>query len=199
MYSSVAAASALEAIPTLAADGWGGAVTFTRFVRENLPELRIIGRPVPGFVYDPDRDSSAVVALEAAGVRADLGVLLQSVCSVTNVPSLSSAEYATVFGELAAVVNDSNPLTTSDTSRLVRDRAQLRGVPVGRAAISFIVQGLVMSGATPQRGTSADQLARAWSENVKGLCLNARMELSVADQAALDGWLMGGLSPAPGH
>ena len=40
---------------------------------------------------------------------------------------------------------------------------------------------------------TAEDIAEAWADNVVGLCRGARMELTAADEAAIDDWVGGGL------
>ena len=44
---------------------------------------------------------------------------------------------------------------------------------------------------------TAEDIAEAWADNVIGLCRGARMELTEADEQAIDDWVGGGLLDDP--
>ena len=66
-------------------------------------------------------------------------------------------------------------------------------VPVGRASVNSLIQGLLYSGTALEAPVTASELARAWADNVEGLCRGARMEFDKKRLAALRDWVGGGL------
>ncbi len=73
----------------------------------------------------------------------------------------------------------------------VRDRTPDRGSAVSRAAVNFVLQGLLYSGHGLPAGSSAEELAVAFAENVRTLCRNAQMELRDEDLLVIEEWLAG--------
>jgi hypothetical protein len=175
--------AARNAVPTIKAR-WDQEGGFTAWLQRRLPDLLVVPSPAGGPVLlDPARHESPVGAQD----------LPARVCRVTRVPALTSDQYATVFEELSGYLAG-NQFELTATSRAVRDRCVARDAHVSRAAISFILQGLVYAG-TDLRGAawSAEELGRAWSGNVVALAENARMELDDDDRAELDSWILGAL------
>lgn len=92
------------------------------------------------------------------------------------------------------------PFSRSETSKRVRDECAQSDRPVGRAAVNFVINGLLFAGADLEGEPSASDLAAVWSENVLGLCRGARIELSVEELEDVATWVSGGLvDPAPSH
>ncbi len=111
---------------------------------------------------------------------------------MTDTPGLSRKQYASVLTALAADVN-AQPFLRIETTKRVRDACKASGLPVARSSVNFIISGLLYSGVTFEDGVTAGDLARAWADNVKGLCGGARMELDAQGLAELRDWVGGGL------
>ncbi len=112
---------------------------------------------------------------------------------MTGTPRLTSHQYAVLFEELARNV-DNGPFGLSETSKAVRDRSVERGEPVSRAAVNFVLQGLIYSGYGLPSGSTAQELAEAFANNVRTLCRNAQMELRDEDAAAIQAWFTSALA-----
>jgi hypothetical protein len=190
---STAAGAALRAVPGIAAAGWGGPGGFAAFLRRELPELQLVRNESGGWILG--------AAHTVADIPSDDALpddVIARVCRVTRAPRLSSDQYAMLFTELAEV-GKAQPLL-GRIGADVRDRVAARGtsVVVGRAAVNFVVQGLVYSGADPRDGKlSPQELAQRWRDNVLELCRHAGMQLNEADEAALDTLILSGLPPVP--
>jgi len=183
-----AAQVALGVAPELSAQGWAGTGKFTAFVATYLPELTYVPQPPPGYVFDPTRHGVADLPHREDGAPPDASVV-RRVSTVTNVPALTREQYGVLFAELATELQDNG--YSSATSKQVRDRAHLREVPIGRAAIQFVVQGLQYSGATLVPGTTARDFATSWRDNVLMLCENAQMQLTDAERGELSSVIVG--------
>ena len=176
--------AARNAAPT-AKTRWDQEGGFMAWLQRRMPDLLVVNSPADGQVLlDPARHESPTAT---RGLPA-------RVCRVTRVPALTSEQYAAVFEELAGYLAN-HPFEFAATAKAVRDACAARDKQVSRAAINFILQGLVYSG-TDLRGAakSAEELGRAWSRNVVALAENARMELDDADRSELDSWILGALS-----
>lgn len=103
---------------------------------------------------------------------------------------MSSHQYGVLFEELAQDLSV-RPFSLTETSKSVRDRTGERGSGVSRAAVNFVLQGLIHSGHGLPASSSAAELALAFSVNVRTLCRNAQMELREQDLLVVDEWLTG--------
>ncbi len=194
LVSASAAHAARAAYPEITADGWAGAGTFSAFVGQFAPELGWVRHPSPGYLYDPQRYSEADLP-HAADERParKLDPLAEQIGRVTGTPRLTSHQYAVLFEELARNV-DNGPFVFSETSKVVRDRSVERGQPVSRAAVNFVLQGLIYSGYGLPSGSTAHTLAEAFANSVRTLCRNAQMELRDKDAAAIQAWFTSALA-----
>lgn len=197
-----AAKSVDPALPTSAWDGHGG---FAAWLSASVPDVGWSSRPSPGYGWDQRRFTKAdlpvgdpaepprrQVALPAED-PVELTPLQRQVAGVTDIPALSTKQYATLLKTLAKDVN-ANTFHRAETSKRVRDGCQEAGVAVGRASINSVIQGLLYSaGLKLERPVTAKQLAMGWAGCVEGLCRGARMELSDDSVAEVRAWVGGGL------
>jgi hypothetical protein len=154
----------------------------------DLPGLSLSSVP-PGYVYDPARHERPEPAAAPVPVVDQLTELRTRIARVTEIPNLTTAEYRTLFTELAEEVN-AHGYSRNVTSRVVRDRCAARGAAVGRNAVNFVLTGLTYAGHSPRSGDTAAVLAAAYADNVLALCQNARMELSDHETALIREWLL---------
>ena len=187
-----AAQAAQQADPTLPGSAWAGARSFGAWLTRELPELGMTARP-PGYVWDPKRFDED--DLPGAVTVKDPSALQRQVVAVTDVPGLSQSDYAELLTHLADDVAH-HPFDRAETARRVRDACQKAGAKVGRASVNFVISGIVYGGADLGAKLSVTQLAKAWADNVVGLCRGARMELGKADERAIRAWVGGGLITA---
>ncbi|WP_454130692.1 NYN domain-containing protein [Microbacterium lacticum] len=191
---SAAAAAALRAEPDLRESSWDNSGSFSSWLQSSLPDLRVDTR-APGHVWDPARFSEADVPIppEPSVTRTpDQEELHRQVSSITEVPPLSQASYRALLEQLAFDLA-LYPFSRTETSKRVRDECAQSDRPVGRAAVNFVINGLLFAGADLEGEPSASDLAAVWSENVLGLCRGARIELSAEDLDEVTTWVSGGL------
>ena len=187
-----AAQVAQTADPSLAASQWAGAGGFTAWLGRALPDLDVSTRP-PGHVWDPQRFGEA----DLPGAVADTAPneLQRQVIAVTDTPGLSQAQYRVLLKSLASDVAE-HPFDRVATSRRVHEACQQSGAKVGRSTVNFVISGVLYTGLSLDGTPTPEQVARAWSDNVIGLCRGARMELTNGDAAAIRAWVGGGLAAA---
>jgi len=190
LHASTVAQVALAADDGLTSDSWGGAGSFLAWLAREVPEAASATRPAPGWVWDPTRFGEA--DLPKPGGQVDSAVISRQVVAVTDTPGLTTAQYGTVLRELAADVAR-QPFDRAATSRRVREACQAAGTPVGRASVNVVLGGIAFAGLDLSSAPTAEQCAKAWADNVIGLCRGARMELSHQDEAAIRAWVGGGL------
>jgi len=184
-----AAQVAQSADPSLAASQWAGTGGFTAWLSRALPDLDVSTRP-PGHVWDPQRFGEA----DLPGAVADTAPneLQRQVIAVTDTPGLSQAQYRVLLQTLASDVA-AHPFDRVATSRRVHEACQQSGAKVGRSTVNFVISGVLYTGLSLDAKPTPEQVARAWSDNVIGLCRGARMELTNGDAAAIRAWVGGGL------
>lgn len=176
---------ARSASPILGDTRWMGSQSFSKWLEQRVP---LADQTVDGtwhHVWDRERFSSTDVVAPRG--------LMAEVSSLTGAPGLDRGLYAALIRALSDDIN-ANPFTLSETSKRVRDACQDAGYPIGRAAVTFVIQGLLMAtGSPPASPVDPGALARAWADNVIGLCRGARMELTAEAEAEIRDVVSGGL------
>ncbi|WP_282945577.1 NYN domain-containing protein [Cellulomonas endometrii] len=185
------ATAAQKADPTLPSTRWAGAGGFLPWLAQAVPELGVSARPSPGYVWDPKRFGEADLP-GAAAVGTDPTALQRQVISVTDTPGLSKENYRVLLTAIADDVR-AHPFERAATARRVRDACQKEGAAVGKSTVNFVLSGVLYVGLELDDTVTAEDVAEAWADNVVGLCRGARMELTEADEAAIDDWVGGGL------
>ncbi|MEN0127843.1 MAG: NYN domain-containing protein [Brevundimonas sp.] len=193
MHASTVAQLAQNADAELAASSWAGTGSFLAWLARDVPEVASANKPSPGWVWDPARFGEA--DLPQPGGQVDAAKISRQVVAVTDTPGLTTEQYGTLLTTLAADLS-SEPYERVATARRVREACQAAGAPVGRASVNVVLGGIGFAGLDLASRPSAQECARAWSDNVIGLCRGARMELSAADEAAIRSWVGGGLLDA---
>ncbi|RMI08767.1 NYN domain-containing protein [Cellulomonas triticagri] len=190
------AQAAQKADPTLPTTRWAGTGGFLPWLAQAVPELGVAARPSPGYVWDPKRFGEAdLPGAAATGPDTDATALQRQVISVTDTPGLSRDNYRVLHTALAEDVQ-AHPFERAATARRVRDACQEAGAAVGKASVNAVINGVLYVGLELDESVTAEDVAEAWADNVVGLCRGARMELTEADEAAIDDWVGGGLLEA---
>ena len=184
------AAAAQEADPALPSSGWDGVGSFFGWLARTVPELASATKPAPGWVWDPRRFSEADLP-GVAGV--DLPPLQRQVVEVTDIPNLSTEQFAVLLRTLAADLA-AHGFERPDTAVRVRDACQAGGHQIGRGSVNTVISGLLFAGLDLAAKPAVDVLARTWADNVVGLCRGARMEVGRRDEEAIRAWVGGGLA-----
>lgn len=188
-----AAQAALRAEPELKLSQWDSIGSFSGWLRKHLPDIPMYTRSSPGYLWDPARFSETDVPHSAASGRLfDLTDLQQQVASITEIPPLDRATYRQLLDRLAFDLATA-PFNRSDTSKRVRDDCAEQGAPVSRAAVNFVINGLLLSGVGLDNAPDAETLGKVWADNVLGLCRGARIELGESDAGQVAAWVSGGL------
>lgn len=193
LHASTVAQLAQSADDELGSTNWAGAGSFLAWLARDVPEVASATKPSPGWVWDPARFGEA--DLPQPGGQVNSAAISRQVVAVTDTPGLTTAQYGTLLSALADDLAK-EPFERVATSRRVREACQAAGAPVGRASVNIVLGGIVFAGLDLAKAPSAQECARAWADNVIGLCRGARMELSAADVAAIRSWVGGGLLDA---
>jgi hypothetical protein len=186
--TGAAAAHAARGAAPEVAGRWAGAGGFLSFVRQRVPELKIVRSAGGGWVYDPRRHTPS----DIPGAQDD--DITAQVCRVTKAPRLTAQQFAVLFEELEADLRR-QPFNLTATSVSVRNRTAERGTPVGRGAINFVLQGLLYCGVNFEQNTPpARELARVTKDNLVALSRTAQMQLTEDNVKDIDDWVVGGLT-----
>lgn len=189
---ATAAQVARQADADLKLTQWDATGSFAGWLRKHLPELPLDTRTPPGYVWDPERFSEADVPQSATNGRlSGMSELQRQVAGITEIPLLDETAYRQLLDRLAFDLATA-PFSRTETSKRVRDDCVEHGTAVGRAAVNFVINGLLLSGADLDESPDAAALAEVWADNVLGLCRGARIELSDDDVSTIRRWVSGG-------
>ncbi len=192
---SAAAQAAQQADPNLPGSKWEAAGTFSAWLARELPDLRTTKEQPGGYVWDPTRFDDADLPAGPVSPK-DVTEVQQRVIRVTDVPGLTQANYGVLLGKLAADVH-AHPFDTTATARRVYEACQKAGAKVGQATVRQVIAGVLYSGLKlTATKPDARQLAKAWADNVIGLCSGAQMQLNKTDEKNIRTWVSGGLLEA---
>lgn len=171
---------------------WGGSGGFGKFVLGLVDDhLRVeTGKP-PGWLYDPTRHAAPVIGVSSA--PADVPEVAERVHQVVGVPLLSSAAYAVLFEVLTTEARGAANQGQAAAERVARDSCAVRGVPIARNAVHFVLLGYHYSGFDWKNAVvDATALATAFADNVLKLAADAQMALSPDEQVQIRAWIEGG-------
>jgi hypothetical protein len=196
---AAAAADVIKSVgPEVLSTQWAGAGSFKELLRSAKTKSFQIATSTdsPGYLYDPARHSLQASAPpdsqeEWEGHPEELSAFAHRVSRVTGAPLLRPEEYALVFKALEDELKEEGYFLSS-TSRAVRDRCALRGQPVSRKDVSFILKGVTYGGHEFGENSSddnAETFAQVFRENVLKLCKNAQLELSDEEMKLLGQWI----------
>jgi hypothetical protein len=182
------------AAPDLTAD-WEGFGSFRLWVESLGDQVGTQFGTPPGWLWDPARFTAADVPQPApteVGLVHRWSSLQTQVTRVTDIPRLTTEQFAAVFRALADDVKV-NRFSRTETSKRVRDALAAGTDPVSRAAISFVISGLLLSHTPLDGAVDATSLAVAWAGNAEALCRGARMEFEENELLELRAWMSGGV------
>jgi len=181
---SAAANAASSAVSDIARGGWAGAGRFSPFLAQWAPELVVYLNPAgTAYVADPARHELPTEGGDE---------LLARVSQVTGVPDLTRAQYAVLFDALADELAVPMPqFSPGSVVRGVRDRCRSAEVPVSKAAISSVVEGLTPFIAERSEPPTSYDLASAWKDHVLRMAAKALVRLGPDDLGAIGVWLTG--------
>lgn len=181
--------------PSLAESGWLGAGTFQRLMERGAGSGFAVTGVGGGYVLDPERHTRPEEDQEPArlqGLPEALADLIMRVHRLTDTPDISPLQYRMLFSEIAKELNE-HGYDLVPTSKAVRDACAQAGESVSRAAVTFVLKGISVSGyrlsgaEAPHR---PEDLAQAFHRNVLGLLEQARVELSAEEKELLVRWLL---------
>lgn len=178
----------------LPCDSWFGAEKFRDFLLSlDLGEMKV-SLVIPGYVYDPARHEPPREISPNTDFEQGHPVLFQFaklVHQVTDVPLLTPAHYKALFTAISEEVTQQGfQLTT--TSKHVRDNLVEHDIPVSRQHVNFVLIGIGRSGYLYKKdGTdTALELAKAFTQNVKNLCVAAQLSLDEQRVQKLFEWIL---------
>jgi hypothetical protein len=156
------------------------------------PAPRKLGREDVGEAVRGVREAVAAAGGALAGASA-------AQAAIRVVPDIAAAAWggAGSFAEFVAREISGLKVVRTESGGWVidlelRDRAAERGVPLGRTAANFVVQGLIYAGFDPRTTDGGPrELAEHWRDSLVVLCERAGLELGEQDRRDLDLWVLG--------
>lgn len=178
----------------LPCDSWFGAEKFRDFLYAlDLGDL-MISSVIPGYVFDPvkhepPKETSPNTDFEQT--HPELFSFAKLVHQVTDVPLLLPEHYQALFEEISGEVSEHGFQLTA-TSKTVRDNLVKKDMPVSRQHVNFVLIGIGRSGYVYRKdGTDTSmELAKAFVQNVKNLCVAAQLNLDEDRIHKLFSWLL---------
>jgi hypothetical protein len=176
----------------VAAD-WNGKGNFRRFMESLQLEPLVLDWDAGGHIVDPVRHQHAARPGELAekdwGEDEQALTVARQIHELTGIPLLSPGRYRKLFEEIAADVA-SAPFDFIESGKRIRDRFRQLGRAISRADISFVLRGLLMRGHVFGDGKDTPkELARAYANNVRSLCLREQIILDQTTEAVIRRWI----------
>lgn len=171
--------------PGVIESNWSGMGTFKHCLQQPLASDLMVENDGPGYVL--------LAVQRSAGEGPPADTLERRVSRVTGTPALEPRQYAVLFSTLAEELT-ANEFQLQGTSKAVRDYLTSQGEAVSRAAVTFVLRGLLYSGlplAESPREFDASELARAFYDNVLVLCEYADLTLDEKETDRLHRWICG--------
>ena len=178
---------------------WAGAGTFKGLLEKlDLAPMKISSGG-PGYVFDPanHEDPGGREPIDDfSEEQPELAQFARSINDLTNAPYLSPQQYALVIDEIVKEVHE-NGFDLVQTSKAVRDRCYGKGAMVARAAISFLLKGLLYSGFPfdDEQSHTPEKVAEVLIENTEELSRRAQMDLTDEQRAQIREWIAGQVKP----
>ena len=169
---------------------WFGKGTFRSVIEGILNEQIVASWDPPGYVYDsrrlnlPDEQGGGLGREESARSR---------LAEETGVPLLTSAQYAALYREIAAEVNENGYVLTRVT-RVVRDKLAEAGEQIPRSAVSFVTTGIWSDGHhfDGEVAEIPQTLAHHFYRSAIDLAGRAEVGLSDEETDEIRDWLLAG-------
>jgi hypothetical protein len=176
---------------------WAGVGSFKDLLLTTGDPGFVVHAVSPGHLYDPTRHEPPQADGEdwPPPSRDELAGVVRRIHEITGVPMLRPAEYAALFQTIADVLGK-GPFQVTATSKSVRDALLTRDQSVSRAAVTFVLRGIMYGGLPLHEAPKpwgARLLGHAFQKNVLAMCDDAELTLAPIERAAVESWLLGGL------
>lgn len=176
---------------------WAGVGSFKDLLLTTDDLGFVVQTVSPGHLYDPTRHEAPQADGEEwpPPSRDELAGVVRRIHEITGVPMLRPGEYAALFQTIADVLGK-GPFQVTATSKSVRDALLTRDQSVSRAAVTFVLRGIMYGGLPLHEAPKpwgARLLGHAFQKNVLAMCDDAELALAPIERAAVESWLLGGL------
>lgn len=178
--------------PRLTRD-WGEFGSFRKWLEADSEGIGTSSATSPGYAWDAARFTAADIAPAAPQSAATASdAMRDQVARVTDIPRLTTAQYAAV---LRGIADDlmSHPFSRTEAAKRVRDACAAANEPVSRAAVTIVFTGLLYAGVLMETSSTARVIAEGWTKNALALIRGARMEFDEGELQQLRTWVSGGL------
>ncbi|MDC0739718.1 hypothetical protein [Polyangium mundeleinium] len=179
---------------------WAGTGSFKDLLLHASDPGFVVHTASPGHLYDPTRHDAPQAESEdwPPPSRDEFWGVLRRVHEITGVPVLRPPEFGLLFLTIADILGR-NSFQVTSTSKSVRDALLTEGHSVSRSAVTFVLRGIMYGGLPLHEAPKpwgARLLAEAFQRNVLAMCEDAELNLSAAERAAVERWLLGAIEDA---
>ena len=179
------AQQAARAVPGARESKWLGAGTFTAsIVRLNLPNAQYSDL----YLWDVERHQEPV-NLEPF-LESELPEAVEILTRTIDMPRLTDKAWPAVFAKLAEYAQGFE-FNLTESTKWTRDSLALEGIPVGRAAVGYVVRGAQIGGAPLNNDPppSAEDIANAFLSSIVNQAHSAGLKIDNSDEATVAAWL----------
>ena len=179
---------------------WAGTGSFKDLLLHASDPGFVVHTASPGHLYDPTRHDAPQAESEdwPPPSRDEFWGVLRRVHEITGVPVLRPPEFGLLFLTIADILGR-NSFQVTSTSKSVRDALLTEGHSVSRSSVTFVLRGIMYGGLPLHEAPKpwgARLLAEAFQRNVLAMCEDAELNLSAAERAAVERWLLGAIEDA---
>jgi hypothetical protein len=179
------AQSAARSVPGARESNWLGAGSFTEaLVRLALPNARMNTI----HLWDEDRHQEPVPV--EPFLASELPEVVELLSRTIDMPRLAAEAWPAVFMKLATYVS-THAFNLTESTKWTRDELARDDVPVGRAALNYVVRGAQMGGAPLSNDPppSADDIANAFLRNLINQAYATGINIDNQDQQTIASWI----------
>lgn len=166
------------------------------FLLKNLKLNYQISNLAPGYIYDPKRHELAGEKhlAEFKRSQSEIAKLARRVIEATDIPFLTTEQYAAVFKVIAGVVNKHGYIFNI-TCLKVWDDCLEKKMPLNIKMVQFILRQIRCSGYyfSKQKIVASKVLAQAFIQSALNLCHSVQLNLDSSEEELISQWLSGGL------
>jgi uncharacterized LabA/DUF88 family protein len=176
-----------HAVPGARSSNW-----FGRGFSGAISALGLPGAQVAhNYLWNTDRHKAP--SAKPASAHIDISgwpTVAQRLIKTVDLPRVEGATWPDIFSTLAHYAAE-HEFSLSEATRWTRDVLADKGVQVGRPALSFVLRGVQLGGASLSDSPppSAERLAQAFYHAIEGRAALAGVELTEEDEADFARWL----------
>lgn len=176
---------AARSVPGARESNWLGAGSFSNAIeRLRLPHAKLSNL----YLWDEERHQEPVPV--EPFLASDLPEVVELLARTIDLPRLPSDAWPALFDKLAQYL-ETHDYNMSEATKWTRDELVREDVPVGRAALNYVVRGAQLGGAplSHQPPPDAAAIAEAFLKNLVNHSYSAGINVDSDDERTLADWL----------